>query len=219
MGQVKKAKKNKICQKEIHVKLELLKSLRCIGVGIGLVLSGIVNAHAIFQHPDKQQVEQALQKGVVFAKEHRPPNELYWRFGSTGKFEPQGFLVTKISGLAVMSSHYALRGEQPTAQDIQRVLEEEALQVVVTVFGHSPGFARDSYLLIKQDDQVLKPDRIRFDARAQSVGHRQGDTIFRAKIVGLFLYGTFEPKSPATLLVFPGAGGEIRFDLDLSTIP
>jgi len=108
------------------VKLELLKSLRCIGVAIGLVLSGIVNAHAILQHPDKQQVEQALEKGVVFAREHRPPNELYWRFGSTGKFEPQGFLVTKISGLAVMSSHYALRGEQPTVQDIQRVLEEEA---------------------------------------------------------------------------------------------
>jgi hypothetical protein len=93
------------------------------------------------------------------------------------------------------------------------------LQVVVTVFGNSPGFARDSYLLIKQDNQVVKPDRIRFDARARSVGHDQGDFVFRAKIVGLFPYGTFDPESRATLLVFPGAGGEIRFDLDFSTIP
>lgn len=89
----------------------------------------------------------------------------------------------------------------------------------MTVFGNTPGFARDSYLLLKQDDQMIKPDRIRFDARARPVGHDQGGSVFRAKIVGLFPYGTFEPESRATLLVFPGAGGEIRFDLDLSTIP
>jgi hypothetical protein len=83
----------------------------------------------------------------------------------------KGFLVTKVSGLAVMFGHYALRGEQPTDQDIQRVLEEDALQVVVTVFGNTPGFARDSYLLLKQNDQMIKPDRIGFDARARSVGH------------------------------------------------
>ena len=63
------------------------------------------------------------------------------------QFEPHGFLVTKISGLAVMAGHFALRGEQPSEQDVQRVLAEETLQVVVTVFGDSPVFARDSYML------------------------------------------------------------------------
>ena len=199
--------------------LELLKSLQCIWGAVALFLCGAGDAHAILQHPDKKQVEQALERGVAFAREHRPPNEIYWRFGSTEKFEPQGFLVTKVSGLAVMSGHYALRGEHPTDQDIQRVLGEDTLQVIVTVFGNTPGFAQDSYLLFKQDDQMIKPDRIRFDARARSVGQDQRDPIFRAKIVGLFPYGTFDPESRATLLVFPGAGGEIRFDLDLSTIP
>jgi len=199
--------------------LELLKRPRSVWVAVALILCGAVDAHAILQHPDKKQVQQALERGVAFAREHRPPNELYWRFGSTEKFEPQGFLVTKVSGLAVMSGHYALRGEQPTNQDIQRVLGEDALQVVVTVFGNSPGFARDSYLLLKQDDLMIKPERIRFDARARPAGHDQGNSVFRAKIVGLFPYGTFDPESRATLLVFPGAGGEIKFDLDLSTIP
>ena len=89
----------------------------------------------------------------------------------------------------------------------------------MTVFGNTPGFARDSYLLFKQDDQMIKPERIRFDARARSVGHDQRAPIFRAKIVGVFPYGTLDPESHATLLVFPGEGGEIKFDLDLSTIP
>ena len=189
------------------------------GITMVLMLAVPLNATAILQGPTQAQVEQAIIRGVDFAKEHRPPNELYWHFGSTKKFEPQGFLVTKVSGLAVMSGHYALRGEQPTDQDIQRMLGEDALQVVVTIFGNTPSFAQDSYLLFKQDEQIIKPDRIRFDARARPVGHDQGDPVFRAKIVGLFPYGTFDPESRATLLVFPGAGGEIRFDLDLSTIP
>jgi hypothetical protein len=212
-------KRNGICQKEVHVKLELLRGLEVFWVSIVLILFFPFYTHAIFQHPDKQQVKQALERGVVFAREHRPPNELYWHFGSTKKFEPHGFLVTKISGLAVMSGHYALRGEQPTDQDIQQVLGEGALQAVVTVFGNSPGFAQDSYLLLKQNDRMIKPDRIRFDARARAVGHDQGESVFRAKIVGLFPYGAFDPESSAILLVFPGAGGEIRFDLDLSRIP
>jgi len=117
-----------------------------------------------------------------------------------------------------MSSHFALRGERPTDQDIQRVLGEE-LQVIVTVFGRAPDFARESYLLMKQGTQVIKPDRIRVDAHAQAVGLVGERTMFRAKIVGFFSYGAFEPESGATLMVFPGEGGESTFDLDLSTIP
>ena len=215
----KRSKEIESALMKIHGKLELLSDLKSTCIGLLLILSTTVNAHAILQHPDKKQVDHAVKRGIDFAQQHRPPNELYWHFGSTEKFEPQGFLVTKVSGLAVMAGHYALRGEQPTDQDIQRVLGEDALQVVVTVFGNTPDFARDSYLLLKQDDQMIKPDRIRFDARARVVGHDQGDSVFRAKIVGLFPYGTFEPESHATLLVFPGAGGEIRFDLDFSTIP
>ena len=183
------------------------------------IVSPTLPALAILPHPDQKQVEQALKRGTDFAQQHRPPNELYWHFGSNEKFEPHGFLVTKISGLAVMSSHYALRGEQPTDQDIQRVVAEDVLQIVVTIFGDSPVFARESYLLIKQGEQVVKPDRIRFDARARAVGQDKRGPVYGAKIVGLFPYGSFEPESHAILLVFPGSGGEIKFDIDLWTIP
>jgi hypothetical protein len=202
-----------------HVNLKLLEYFSLTSVAVVLMLGTSQNTLALFQHPDRNQVEHALKRGMDFAQQHRPPNELYWHFGSTEKFESHGFLVTKISGLAVMAGHYALRGEQPTDQNIQQVLAEEALQVVVTVFGDSPGFARDSYLLMKQGQQVVKPDRIRFDARAREAGHDQGISMYRAKIVGLFPYGTFKPEAATTLLVFPGAGGVIRFELDLSTIP
>ncbi len=200
-------------------KHEISKRLWCWCMAGAWIVFPIQPALAILPHPDHMQVEQALKRGMDFAQQHRPPNELYWHFGSSENFEPHGFLVTKISGLAVMSSHYALRGEQPTDQDIQRVVAEDALQIVVTVFGDSPDFARESYLLIKQGEQVVKPERIRFDAQARVVGQDQRGSVYRAKIVGLFPYGSFKPESRAILLVFPGVGGEIRFDIDLSTIP
>ena len=199
--------------------LEFYKMLKFMSMAISLSLCGAMNVEAILKHPEQDQVEKALKRGIDFAPQDRPPNELYWHFGSTGKFEPHGFLVTKISGLAVMAGHYALRGEQPTDQDIQRVLTENALQVVVTVFGNSPGFAQDYYLVIKRGKQVVKPNRIRVDARARTVAHNQGVPVYRAKIVGLFPYQTIKSESHTILLVFPGGGGEIKFELDLSTIP
>ena len=175
--------------------------------------------HAIVLNPNQSQVNQALQRGIDFAQQHRPPNELYAHFGATNKFEPHGFLVTKTSGLAVMSSHYALRGEKPSVQDIQRILNEDTLQVIVNVYGDSSDFARDSYLIIKQDQQIVKPHRIRFDARARQVSHDYRGPVYQAKIVALFPYGSFNPTILTTLLVYPGIGGEIQFTLDLLKIP
>ncbi len=203
----------------MNVGIHFVKRWRVTCVTIALLFFSALPAMAILQNPERHQVEQALNRGKESAREHRPPNELYWNFGSTKQFEPHGFLVTKLTALAVMSGHFSLRGEQPTDQDIQRVLEEDVLQVVVKVFGHSPGFARESYLLIQQGNQLVKPDRIRFDARAQAVGQTQGRPIFRAKIIGLFSYNSIDLEGRTTLLVFPGAGGEMTFDLDFSAIP
>ena len=175
---------------------------------------------AIVQHPSQSQIVEAVEKGQEGARSRNPPNALYPRFGSSeDDFRPHGFLMTKLSGIAVMSGHFALRGEQPTPQDIQRVLDEEALQVVVMIFGDSPSFAIDSYLLLKQGNRLIKPDRIRFDARASPVSQRRGEAVFRAKIVASFVYKTFDLEAPTNIKVFPGGGGEMTFDLDFSSIP
>ncbi len=48
-------------------------------------------------------------------------------------------------------------GEQPTDEEIQQVLVEESLQIVMSIFGPSPGFTRDSCLLLKLGQQVVTP--------------------------------------------------------------
>lgn len=199
-------------------------SLGGTGALVGLVLWLIVwvpdHAWAIEQHPSQSQILEAVEKGREGAKHGKPPNMLYWRFGSSeNDSRPYGFLMTKLSGIAVMSSHFALRGEHPTSLEIQKVLDEKVLQVVVMIFGDSTTFAQDSYLLLEQGNRVIKPDRIRFDARASPVTQRQGEQVFRAKIVAFFVYGTFDLQAPTTIKVFPGIGGELAFHLDFSAIP
>lgn len=191
-----------------------------LGLSAGLLIWIPTSVWAIVQHPSQSQILEAVEKGQEGARSRNPPNTLYWHFGSSEEdFQPYGFLMTKLSGIAVMSGHFALRGEQPTSKEIQRVLDEEALQVVVMIFGNSPTFAMDSYLLLKQGNRLVKPDRIRFDARASSISQRHGKPVFRAKIVASFVYGTFDLEAPTTIKVFPGAGGELTFDLNFSSIP
>ncbi|WP_342348588.1 hypothetical protein [uncultured Nitrospira sp.] len=86
-------------------------------------------------------------------------------------------------------------------------------------FGESPTFAKDSYLLLKQENPLSKPDRIRFDARALLISPGQGPSIFCVKIVAFFNYDSFDALAQTTIKVFPGAGGEVTFDLDFADIP
>ncbi len=87
-------------------------------------------AWSIVQHPSDRQIEEAMENGREGARNKKPPTELYYRFGSLeDDAQPYGFLMTRLSGIAVLSAHFFLRGEQPTSQDIQRILMEEGLQV------------------------------------------------------------------------------------------
>lgn len=188
-----------------------------LSTGLGLWEAASVSA--IVHQPSPDQIQEALDKGRDGVRNHTPPNRLYWRFGSDDDFLPYGFLMTKLSGVAVLSGHFALRGKQPSSEDIQRVLHDERLQVVVMMFGETPAFAQDSYLLLKQGERVIKPDRIRFDARASMITSQEGEPRFRAKVVASFPYGIFDPEAPTTIHVFPGSGGQMSFELDFSAIP
>jgi hypothetical protein len=118
-----------------------------------------------------------------------------------------------------MSTHFALRSEKPSKQDIEQLLNASELQVVVTVFGSSPQFAVDSYVALKQSDQLIKPQRVRSDARASRSSAWPESPAYKAKIVAAFRYDSFDPKGLTTIVIFPGEGGEINFEMDFSAIP
>ena len=174
---------------------------------------------AIMVSPSELNIQEALAKGEVAAKKKTPPNILYWKFGPAEELKPHGFLMTKMNGLTVMSAHFALRSEKPSRQDIEQIISGAELQVVVTVFGSSPQFAVDSYVVLKQSEQLIKPQRVRSDALGSRSSAWPEFPAYKAKIVAAFPYDTFDPKALTTIVIFPGEGGEINFQMDFSAIP
>ena len=177
------------------------------------------NSEAIVVNPSEIQIQKALQAGDVAAKGKIPPNKLYWNFGPDADLQSHGFLMTKMNGLTVMSAHFALRSEIPSKQDIAQILKASELQVVATIFGSTPQFAIDSYVVMKQSNRLIKPRQVRSDARAARSSAWPKSPAYQAKIVASFPYDTFDPQAPTAVVIFPGEGGEIIFELDFAAIP
>jgi hypothetical protein len=192
-----------------------------------LIMMGIftipVIASAIEVQPNAAQIKQSLERGRTAATARVPPVELYAWFGPSNEpaneFKPRGFLMTKLSGLAVMSAHFALRSAQPTDQELQRVLDDKYLQVSVTLFGDRRDFAQNTFVMLTQGDRKIMPVHVRVDATADRTSAWPKSPAYRAKVVASFAYGDFDPLVKTQLSLFPRGGGEISFNLDFASIP
>jgi len=182
-----------------------------------------VRSQAIELHPSAQQVATALERGQTAATARTPPVELYSWFGpprdDANEFRPRGFLMTKLSGLAVLSAHFALRAQQPNDQEIRRILDDQNLQVSVTLYGDRRNFAQNTFVMLVQGDRKIMPVRIRADDTADRTSAWPKSPAYRAKVVASFTYGDFDPLAKTQLSVFPRTGGELSFDLDFAAIP
>jgi hypothetical protein len=182
----------------------------------GLFWAG--QATAIELTPSAEAVNQALRRGQLAAEQRIPPDQLHTSFGSQEDLKPRGFLMTKVGSLVVLANHMALRALTPSAQDIAQVLDNKSLLVNVVIFGDRPNFAVNSYVVLEQNGRTIKPENVRFDARAERSAVWPERPAFRAKVVALFAYADLDPRAKTKLMVFPSGGGEVSFDLDFSEI-
>ncbi len=178
---------------------------------------------AIEIQPNAEQIRGALEQGRSAAAARTPPVELYSWFGPpegpANEFRPRGFVMTKLSGLAVMSAHFALRSAEPTEEELQRVLDDKHLQASVTLYGDRRDFAQNSFIMLTQGDRKIMPVHVRSDATAERTSAWPKSPAYRAKVVASFAYGDFDPQAKTQLSVFPRNGGELSFDLDFAAIP
>ena len=188
------------------------------GCALGWILGWTGIAETIEVHPTPAQIQAALDRGKAAAGARTPPVELYVWFGGRNEEEPRGFLMTKLAGLAVMATHFSLRSERPSDADIRQILDEQAMLISVTLYGAKPTFARDSYMVLTQGANTIKPARVRFDGQASLAPTWPRTPPYRAKVVASFSSDEFDPVAPTRISVFPSAGGEVAFDVDFSTV-
>ena len=191
--------------------------LLCAGV-VGLSNLLHVSASAIEVHPTVEQIQVALDQGKEAAQKQSPPDSFYVRFGATDELHSNGFLITKLGGLSVMSAHMALRGIQPSETDVTQVLEGQTMLVSTVIFGNVPNFAVDSYMVFDQGGTTIKPVTVRFDGIATRSAAWPESPRFKAKVIASFNYADFDPHANTTITVFPANGGESSFRIDFSRI-
>jgi len=174
---------------------------------------------AIEVNPTPAQIDAALERGRAAAAARTPPVDLYAWFGTVGELAPHGLLMTKLAGLAVMSTHFALRAERPSEQEIRQILDDRHLLISIILFGGQPDFAVDTYVLLTQDSRTINPVKVRFDATGDRTPMWPKPPAYRAKVVASFAYADFDPRARTKLSVYPRSGGEVSFDLDFAAIP
>lgn len=198
---------------------------RLFSTALALTICWLVdpNAWAIEIRPGPAQIEAALEQGRAAATARIPPAELYAWFGPpkepSDEFRPRGFLMTKLTGLAVISAHFALRSERPSELEISRIVDDKYLQVSVTLYGDRRDFAQSTFIMLIQGDRKIMPAHVRSDATGDRTSAWPKSPAYRAKVVASFTYGEFDPLANTQVLIFPRHGGELSFDLDFSAIP
>ena len=195
-----------------------LRNIVLFGSVVALSCLPYVPAHAIDVHPTAEQIQAALDQGKEAAQKRNPPDTFYVRFGATDALHPGGFLITKLGGLSVMATHMALRGLQPSEAEVTQVLEGRTMLVSTVIFGNSPDFAVDSYMVFEQGGNTIKPVTVRFDGFANRSAAWPENPRFIAKVIASFNYADFDTKAQTTITVFPASGGEASFTVDFSAI-
>lgn len=186
--------------------------------GIAAVACIVPPSHAILVQPTQEEIRAALDRGREAAQRKNPPDVFYVRFGTDGGTQPSGFLITKLGSLSVLATHMALRGLEPGEADIAQVLQAPTMLVSTVIFGDSPTFAVDSYMVIEQHGKTIKPVTVRFDAQANRSALWPNAPRFKAKVVASFNYADFDPTAKTIITVFPANGGEVTFSLDFASI-
>ena len=188
--------------------------LTAVGSAVGIACPSV----AVETNPTQEQISRALERGKEVAAQHRSPDTLYVRFGANDGGHPSGFLITKLRGVSVMAAHMALRGLEPSGEDIARVTDASTLQISTVIFGDSPSFAVNSYMSLDQGSRIIKPIAVRVDGQAGRTTTWPDAPRFQAKVVASFNYTDFDPKAQTTITVFPAIGGEVRFTVNLAQI-
>ena len=192
-----------------------------MAVAVGAFCCIVFLAAAVFAieiAPSKEEIRAALDRGAEAAKEHRPPDTFYTRFGAADELHPSGFLITKLAALSVMGTHMGLRGTEPGEADIAQVLDGKTMLVSATIFGNIGNFAVDSYMVLDQAGKTVKPVNVRFDGMASRSAAYPESPRFKAKVVASFAYADFDPTAQTTISIFPANGGEVTFPIDFSQV-
>lgn len=167
--------------------------------------------------------ETAVKKAVEDGKQTKDVKTLPTRFGADlakdlcgggGEIQTKTVGLNRLGALIAADLERAERDKEQVDGAIKKTAESKRLKIVFDFCGDTVDFAEGSSATLEQGGKMVKgemakPDKAKKNEKGQA---------YRGKIAASFLYGSFDPKAPAKITLFPPVGDSMSWEVDFSTI-
>ena len=167
--------------------------------------------------------ETAVKKAVEDGKQTKDVKTLPTRFGADltkdlcgggGEIQTKTVGLNRLGALIAADLERAERDKEQVDGAIKKTAESKRLKIVFDFCGDTVDFAEGSSATLEQGGKMVKgemakPDKAKKNEKGQA---------YRGKIAASFLYGSFDPKAPAKITLFPPVGDAMSWEVDFSTI-
>lgn len=165
----------------------------------------------------------AVKKAVEDGKQTKDVKTLPTRFGADlakdlcgggGEIQTKTVGLNRLGALIAADLERAERDKEQVDGAIKKTAESKRLKIVFDFCGDTVDFAEGSSATLEQGGKMVKgemakPDKAKKNEKGQA---------YRGKIAASFLYGSFDPKAPAKITLFPPVGDAMSWEVDFSTI-
>jgi hypothetical protein len=199
-----------------------LKFLGRMGVTIALV--GVVclaadTAGAI----DVDLNADAVKKAVEDGKQMKDIKTLPTRFGADlakdlcgggGEIHTKTVGLNRLGALIAADPERADRDKDQVDEAIKKTAEANRLKIVFDFCGDTVDFAEGSSATLEQGGKMIKGEM----AKPDKAKKNEKGPAYRGKIAASFAYGSFDPKAPTKITLFPPMGDAMSWEVDFSKI-
>ena len=188
-------------------------------VGMGVVCLAAGAASAIDVELNAATVTKAVEDG----KQMKEIKTLPTRFGADlatdlcgggGEIQTKTVGLNRLGALIAADPERAERDKEKVEEAIKKTADAKRLKIVFDFCGDTADFAEGSSATLEQGGkmikgEVAKPDRAKKNEKGPA---------YRGKVAASFAYGSFDPKAPTKITLFPPMGDALSWDVDFSKI-
>lgn len=185
----------------------------------GVLCLAAAPAGAIDVDLDEAAVKEAVEEG----KQIKEIKTLPTRFGADlskdlcgggGEIQTKTVGLNRLGAMIAADSERAQRDKEQVDAAIKKTAESKRLKIVFDFCGDTVDFAEGSQASLEQGGKMIKGEMVKPDRAKKN----EKGPAYRGKIAASFPYGSFDPKAPTKITLFPLMGDAMSWEVDFSTV-
>lgn len=134
--------------------------------------------------------------------------------GGGGEVRTKIVTLNRLGGVIAANPEKAEQDKAQIDQQVAKILEAKVLKIAFDFCGDTVDFAEGSSATLEQGGKMIKGEM----AKPDKAKKNEKGPAYRGKIAASFAYGSFDPKAPTKITLFPPVGDSMSWEVDFSTI-